>query len=349
MRYFTYLEEPTLESYQLHYAPRHDLSTVLICPWVVVTGESGTVYHTMRALCLPGQGQTMNFGTYRGNGELDRAGDLLYSFKEFPAVESFAVAHSAESVVYDSPSFRLEEGVHEYRWTEAGGRVDLHATRLGSACTFWVPEQPGFAHPIMSRSHLGKVTGTIDGDPVEGIFMVDHIYSRPGLSFKETDFTTKLHHYWMNWLVEYEDGSLEGGFTWRGQPGTNFSAAHHFVDGASRARTDARLEISRTEAGTMSRVKLSLGDDLEVDFEQHGSMDWPIHTYGTVRSTSRSKKVVKSWNYSENFPINWGLVEEFQAAHSALYGRYPSLKGILDSVRVDDGRLTIKRSTNAAG
>jgi hypothetical protein len=342
MRYYTYIEEPTIESYRLDYCPRDQLGTVLVCPWVVVTGASGTVYHSMRALPLPDKQTTINFGTYRATGgRLDEPGELLYSFRDFPAVETFRTSTTPDSVVYESDSFRLEEGLREYRWTEAGGDVDLTAVRLGQACSFWVPEQPGFPHPVLSRSHLGKVTGTVNGDPVEGIFMVDHIYSRPELSFRETRFTTHLHHYWMNWLVEYDDGSLEGGFTWRGQPGTDFSAAHHMVDGVSHARTDARLEIGRTGRGTMETLTLALGEDLTVRFDQHSSTDWPIHTLGTVGQISRDKTVVKSWNLSENFPIHWGLVEDYQAAHAALYGRYPSLRRILKDVTVADGRLSV--------
>ncbi len=343
MRYYTYLEEPTLKSYRLDYCPRDGLGTVLICPWIVVTGESGRTYHTMRALPLPDKLHSVNFGTYIDTDELDRTGDLLYSFKEFSAVERFQVSHEPDAVVYQGDSWRLAESVSSYRWTEADGRVDLTAERLGQACTFWVPEQDGFPHPVLSRSHLGKVTGDIEGDPVEGIFMIDHIYSRPHLTFKETQFTTHLHNYWMNWLVEYEDGSLEGGFAWRGQPGTGFSAAHHYVDGISHARSDARLDIDRTESGTMKTLTLSLGDDVTVRLDQNFSTDWPIHTLGTVSEISRDKRVVKSWNLSENFPINWGRVEEYQAAHAALYGKYPSLKGILQKVDVTDGVLQIPR------
>ncbi len=343
MRYFTYLEEPTLESYRLDYCPRDGLGTVLICPWVVVTGASGRTYNAMRALPLPDKLTSMNFGTYVGNGELDRPGDLLYSFRQFPAVEQFSVSHGPDEIVYQGGSFRLSESVTSYRWTEAAGRVTLSAERLGQACTFWVPEQPGFPHPILSRSHLAKVVGTIDDDPVEGIFMIDHIYSRPDLTFRETQFTTHLHHYWMNWLIEYDDATIEGGFAWRGQPGTGFSAAHHYVDGRSVARTDARLDVERTGAGTMKAVTLSLGDDRTVRFDQHSSTDWPIHTLGTATGTLNGKRIAKSWNLSENFPINWGRVEEYQLAHAALYGKYPSLKSILEGVDVTDGVLNIPR------
>lgn len=345
MRYLTYLEEPPLDAFALNHCPRDGLGTVLVCVWVVVTGDSGETYNAMRALSIPEKNQTLNFGIYRGKDALDEPGPLVFPFHEFPALEQYRMRQSEDAVVYEGTSFGLELRPTSYRWTEAGGRVELRAERLGKACTFWVPEQHGFEHPVLSRSHLGKVTGMIDGDPVKGIFMLDHIYSRPELTFRETQFTTKLHNYWMNWLVEYEDGEFEGGFAWRGQPGTGFAAAHHYVGGQSLARSDARLEVERTERGSMESVTLALGSDFRATFTQHGSMDWPIHTYGTATTTSRAKRVVNSWNYSENFPLNWGLVEDFQSASAALYGRYPSLRKILEPARVVDGAIRFDART----
>ncbi|MHB8695044.1 MAG: hypothetical protein ACYDHH_27735 [Solirubrobacteraceae bacterium] len=339
LSYYTYLEEPTLASYRLDYCPRDQLATVLICPWVVVTGESGATYNVMRALPLPDKNVSMSFGTYRGSDELDSPSPLVFSFRDFPAVQGYRVSQVSDAVVYAGESFRLALGVERYDWTEAAGAVSLSARRLGQACTFWVPEQDGFDHPVLSRSHLGFAEGVIDGDLVSGIFMCDLIYSRAHLTFQETGFTRRLHNYWMNWLVEYEDRSLEGGFAWRGQPGTGFAAAHHYVDGVSHARSDARLEIARTNRGTMKTVGLSLGDEVAVEFAQRGSTDWPIHTYGTAARTSREKVVHRSWNYSENFPLNWGDVEDYQAAYAKLHGRYPSLQGLLLNARVVDERI----------
>jgi hypothetical protein len=340
LRYFAYLEEPTLASYRLDYCPRDALATVLICPWVVVTGETDTTYNVMRALPLPESAVSVSFGAYRGSDRLDEVSPFVYSFADFPAVQRYRVSEPGDAVVYSGDSFSLSLGISSYAWTEASGRVSLRARRLGQACTFWVPEQPGIEHPLLSRSHLGFVEGEIDGDPVTGIFMCDLIYSRPGLTFKETNFTRDLHNYWMNWLVEYEDGSLEGGFAWRGRRG--FAVAHHYVDDTSYARTDASLTIERTATrGTMERVGLRLGSDVEVALDQHGSTDWPLHTYGTVSSISRRKAVRRSWNYSENFPLNWGDVEDFQAAYARLHGRYPSLQGLLDGARVIDERIAL--------
>jgi hypothetical protein len=150
----------------------------------------------------------------------------------------------------------------------------------------------------------------------------------------EMGMLTKLHNLWLNWLVEYEDGSLEGGYAWRGRPGTGFAAAHHFVDGASTARSDAVLTTARTDRGTVSAVNLRLGD-LSVDLAQHGSTDWPLHTCGTVSAINREKPIAKSWNYTEAFPLNWWAVADYQAAHHALFGCYPSFRRLMDGAVVD--------------
>ena len=59
-------------------------------------------------------------------------------------------------------------------------------------CTFWVPEQEGYEYPQMLRSHLGKATGTLDGEPVEGLFMLDYIYSRPDAMWTEMGMLTTV-------------------------------------------------------------------------------------------------------------------------------------------------------------
>jgi hypothetical protein len=167
MRYPTFLEEPTLDSYRLDHCPRDGLGSVLICWWVNVTGESGATYNVMRAVQLPDKATSMNFGAYRGTGVLDQPGELVFSFRDHPALEPYWVEQDDDAVVYAGPSFRLALGTHEYAWSDASDRIQLSAHRLGQACTFWVPPQAGFEHPVLSRSHFAKASGVIDGDPVD--------------------------------------------------------------------------------------------------------------------------------------------------------------------------------------
>jgi hypothetical protein len=258
-------------------------------------------------------------------------------------VEKFSVTETDDAVIYASKHHTLILGVKGYEWIDANGRIQLNASPLGQPCTFWIPQQPGMDYPMLSRSHLGWVTGVIDGDPVEGLWMNDQMYSTPGLPLLESRFLHCVHNYWLNWLVESEDDTFEGGHAWRGKPGTNFTAAHHYADGQSVARTDARISADFTERGSIRTLRLQLGDDLKIEFDQHGSLDWPIHSYGTVKSIWRHKKVKRSWNYTEHFPLNWQLIEDYQHSSARLFGKFPSLQDIVSDGVIRDGKLVFAR------
>lgn len=344
MRYHCYLEgEPTLDSYRLSHQPYTNYSPVFICPFLVLTSASGKMYNAMRGIQGQTKGETVNYGIYLLDGKLDQQCKMHYPFSELPVSEPYWVSETAQAVRYASKHFQLEFGPDRYRWIDAGGRLDITAKRLGQVCTFWIPEQKGYDHPQMLRSHLGKATGTIDGEAVEGLFMLDYIYSRPDAMWSEMGMLTHLHNLWLNWLVEYDDGSYEGGYAWRGRPGSGFAAAHHVVDGVSTARTDAKCETTATERGTISHVSLKLGDDIAVELKQYGSCDWPLHTCGTVASTTRGKKIARSWNYTEYFPLNWWAVADYITAHKNLYGKHPSFQRIMATARIEDEMLAFPK------
>jgi hypothetical protein len=344
MRYHVYLEEePTLASYRISHQPRAGYGPVFICPFIVVTDADGGMYNAMRGVQGLDKGTALNYGTYRLDDQLDAQCPLLYPYSDFPVSERYWVTEDRDAVSYVGNSFRLDFGPSSYRWEDAGGEVGIEAERLGQVCTFWIPEQDGYEYPQMLRSHLAKASGTIGGIPVEGLFMLDIIYSRPDAMWSEMGMLTKLHNLWINWLVEYDDGALEGGYAWRGRPGNGFAAAHHFRDGVSTARSDAVLTTETTERGTITDVKLRLGRDVEVDLLQRGSTDWPLHTCGTAKSTSSGKQVVKSWNYTEYFPLNWSDVADFQAAHKNLFGVYPSFQRLMAGARIEDQKLVFPK------
>lgn len=342
MRYYVYLEdEPTLDCYRLHHEPRTGLAPVFICPFVVLTDEEGGMYNAMRGIQGESKGTTMNYGIYKLDGKLDQQLKMYVPFSELPVKEPYWVEESPGTVSIASEYFKLDFSPRSFGWKDASGRLDLKAELLGQVCTFWIPEQEGYDHPQMLRSHLGKAEGTLDGRKVEGLFMLDYIYSRPESMWKEMGMLTHLHNLWMNWLVEYEDGSLEGGYAWRGRPGNGFAAAHHYADGISKARSDARLTTETTERGTIKTVTLELGDSVKVELEQLGSLDWPLHTCGVVKSVSGRPPVKKSWNYTEYFPVNWPQVADFQAAYEGLYGKPVSFRRLMQKGRIDENEMLV--------
>ena len=60
-----------------------------------------------------------------------------------------------------------------------------------------------------------------------------------------------------------------------------------------------------------------------------------------MSAISREKAVAKSWNYTEAFPLNWWAVADYQAAHHALFGRYPSFQRLMQGARVDEAQQLI--------
>jgi hypothetical protein len=219
VRYVVYLEEePELGAYRLHHGPRAGLAPVFICPFIVVTGASGAMYNSMRGVQGNEKGSVMNMGTYRLNGVLDEQCPMLFPWSDAPVSEPYWVVEDRDAVSYASAHFRLDCGVSDYRWEDAGGRLDVRARRLGQVCTFWVPEQP----------------------------------------------------------------------------------------------------------------------------------DWPLHTCGIVSSISNDRPVKRSWNYTEFFPLNWSAVADYQAAHTALYGKPPSFRKLMQGAKVDDTqRLVFDPGTKA--
>ncbi|GAA4544098.1 hypothetical protein [Pseudonocardia xishanensis] len=338
MRYATYLEKTDHEQFSLGSSPR-GLANVHMSCWVVVTDAAGNTYNVMRAIQADDLCKSMHFGVYRGRDVLDESSAFFIPFTEVPVVVPFATSSSPESVVYSGQGFDLELFADRTVWNEANGRVQIEATQLGDVCSLYVPSQHPHPHDFVFRSYFGKAAGTIDGEAVEGLYQMDSVFSTPALNMREAGWTDHVHQYWLNWLVEYEDGTYEGGHAFRGMPGTEFTAGHHVVDGRSTARHDMALEFDRTSRGTISAVRLAVGDDVAFEFEQRGSFDWPIHTFGEVASTTRDKKVRRSWNYMETFPHNWGEVERYNAAHHDLFGRYPSLRGMLEGAVVRDERI----------
>ena len=214
MRYLVYLEaEPDLDAYRLHHAPRANLAPVFICPFLVVTGESGAIYNSMRGIQA----------TEQGPG--DEHGHLQAQRRPRCAVPDAlpVVGRASRRALLDRRGLAMRSPTDPtiFGWTSActtstGGKTPTAPRRRARAAPrsglhLLGAQQPGYDHPQMLRSHLGLPTGVIDGDPVTGLFMLDYIYSFPGAMWTEMGMLTKLHNLWLNLLVEYEDGGYEGG------------------------------------------------------------------------------------------------------------------------------------------
>jgi hypothetical protein len=340
VEYYSYTEEVKLEHDRPDHSPRSGLAGNIFSPAILATGESGTTYNLARGFGMPRKQTVINLGAFRGSDDVDQRAELVIPYSDLPVAERFWVEYDGDALVYATPSLRIVTRAEGYDWEDAGGRIQVHVERLGNPCAFWVPPQPGYEQGFVDRNHLGKVTGTFDGESIEGLFVADHLYSKPELRFHELELC-RFDNYWIGWLVEFEDGTREGGFAWRGRPETGIAFAHHYVDGVSRARADARIAVTRAAGGGIDTATLTLGSDVTVELEQHGAFDWPFHTYGAVKSISRDRPVAKSWSYLENWPYGFEHIEHYQEAYQQLYGRYPSMTKLLEGARIDGEALVL--------
>ena len=302
--YEIWLERPTLDHYRRDYCPREDYTLGGMWSGAVITGKSGRRYHGMRGFdeLAVGTAHTYMFMELNEDNLVDFSTDL---YPELPIdqMEPYEYSETAEAVHFVGEHVRLDVREGSFDWSDAKGRFGLHIEQLGSACTFWVPEQTGIPIPIQHRSEIGKVTGVINDDPVEGFTFLDWSYSHPGVLYFNLPLIRKLEKQWSMWLVEYTDGEIDAGFVWKGRGDTGFGASHLILNGVSQAIPHGRTLTTYDDRGTVEKTRLELGDQV-VELEEDTCADWPTHTFGRVISTSRGKGIAKSWNYCELMPDN---------------------------------------------
>jgi hypothetical protein len=305
IKYEVWTEQPTLDFYRRDYCPREDYTLAGMWPGGIFTGASGKRYHGMRGFdeLVRDNAHTYTFMELNEQNLNDNSPHLYPDELPFDQFEPFEYSETDDAVHYVGENVRVEVRVGSFDWYDAKGRYEIHVQQVGQACTFWVPEQEGIPVPIQHRSEIGKATGQINGDPVEGFTFLDSSYSHPGVMYFYLPLIQKLEKQWSMWLVEYNDGEMDAGFAWKGRGQTGFSAAHLIVNGVSTALSDSRTFTEYTRRGTAYKARVELGDQV-VELEQDTVSDWPTHTFGKVVSTSRGKEIAKGWNYIEWMPDN---------------------------------------------
>jgi len=305
IKYEIWTEQPTLEFYRRKYCPREDYTLAGMWPGGIFTGASGKRYHGMRGFdeLVQNNAHTYSFMDLNEGNLNDNSPHLYPDELPFDQFEPFEYFETADAVLYVGENVRLEVRVGGFDWYDAKGRFEIHVQQVGQACTFWVPEQEGIPVPIHHRSEIGKATGEINGDPVEGFTFLDSSYSHPDTMYFHLPLIRKLEKQWSMWLVEYTDGEVDAGFVWKGRGETGFNPAHLIVNGVSTAFSDSRTVPTYNERGTVWKTRVELGDQA-IELEQDTVSDWPAHTFGKVVSTSRRKEIAKGWNYIEWMPDN---------------------------------------------
>jgi len=107
----------------------------------------------------------------------------------------------------DEQSFHFELTDDTVQWTE-GELCDLTGQASGPGLHFFGVDRDW---PFMYIARAFWTTGTVMGDPVEGIILVDHGYWRDRGEWKEMPFYTERQVAWNVFSNRYEDGTHEWG------------------------------------------------------------------------------------------------------------------------------------------
>jgi hypothetical protein len=114
----------------------------------------------------------------------------------------------------DEQTFHVDLTDDTLVWTE-GELCDLRGQASGPGLAFFAPGR----WPFIYVARAFWTTGTVLGDPVAGIILVDHGYWRQRGEWKEMPFYTEQQVAWNVFSNRYEDGTHEWGHIVRGTGG----------------------------------------------------------------------------------------------------------------------------------
>ena len=96
-------------------------------------------------------------------------------------------------------------------------------------------------------------------------------------------------------------------------------------------------------------MTLALGSDGR-ELEQAGSLDWPLHTCGTVSSISSGREQGQAAGTTPILPAQLVGGRRLPGGAPALYGRCPSFKRLMEGAQIKDQFLVFdERFRSAAG
>lgn len=304
VRYETWLQEPSLNAYRRGHSPRDGFGRAGLWVGGVFTGASGKRYHGMRGFDDIQQGISHAYNFHELiDGNLDDFTPNLYPELGMGTLEAYAYSEDSRGVHLAGENIQFDIRADGFDWGDADGRFAVRSQNVGSVCAFLVPQQDGINLPVLEPSQMGRASGVINDDPVEGFTFLDQSFSEPGLIYFQLPLIRRLEKQWSMWFVEYESGDTDAGFVWKGRAGTEFSPAHVIENGVSSIPAEAKTFTTYTERGVVRKTRLE-ADGVVVELEQDTVSDWPSHTFGRAVSTSRGLPISRSWNFVEWMPDN---------------------------------------------
>ncbi len=142
------------------------------------------------------------------------------------------------------PGFTALLAPDTIHWVESDW-LDLTYEPLGPAMRYRCPGRPDdFGY----TSQICRVSGTVDGKPVDGFGGYDRSYHEPGVIWRQSKGFTALEEFWWVWAGVLEDGRAEIGWAIAGEHGFGLGAFHR-VGEEPVAATNIDYEIRWEERG----------------------------------------------------------------------------------------------------
>jgi hypothetical protein len=189
-------------------------------------------------------------------------------------------------------------------WTE-GDLIDVVGTPIPNPTQFCIPDA---RNPLVytNRSFLCN-EGTVNGEPVDGIFNHDIMHLRPGQGWFHTRYYREIEGVWCVFITEFEDGNIHYGELVWGQE--NFSlAVITRTDGETIIATDIDVEVDLDEDGYAKLIQWHVLPGETWEWQSIGTrfpktpIEGPRWGEGVVRRQGDGRTWVKTDAYLDCFP-----------------------------------------------
>lgn len=275
---------------------------------VMVSSDSGKRFQGCRAYddITDGLSKLYLFNRLDGGSLHDHAPVLWREILPPGTQEPISVEERPDEEILSTGSSRFSSRPGGWTWTDFHDRWDLSVSRVGRAYRIDVPRQFDFASSQIHVVEHGVVSGTVDGEPVNGVSFLMHTFAEKGsdCKFIHLPLMNGMNNGWLFWMVEYEDGDIALGEARIGQPGTGWEMSYLYRNGEDMLTTTPIISYRHSPSGPVDRCHVEVeGFSLSCDLDVCAV--WPHLTFGEVVSTSDPRSIRRSWANVEWNPSNY--------------------------------------------
>ena len=197
----------------------------------------------------------------------------------------------------------------EVRW-EDSGKLALQGRRIGPGAMTYVPSRRGrYGTGVCHTGVFYEAGGTVLGEPVQGIFIVEQIFTEPGEVLSDSSIRRRFAGGWNGFATVFEDGSSHLGHIAYGAGPFRF--ANIMEDGRHIAQEIVHIDTETDADGLGRRAVYTLANGEQWEFVRTTTlMDMLEH----ARAMGSAAQVHKGYlqRVGETRPRrNWYSIQEW--------------------------------------